>query len=80
METTVNKQELIDWIKELEDPAILRNINLLKESLKSEKDFWDELPEETRKTINEARRELDEGKGIPHDEVISEVKERFFSK
>lgn len=80
METTVNKQELIDWIEELEDPAMLENIKLLKESAESEKDFRDDLPEEAKKAISQAKRELDEGKGIPHDEVMSEVKDRFFKK
>ncbi len=77
MERTVNKQELISWINKLEDPATLKNIQLLKNNAESEQDFWNDLPEETKKAINRAKEELDEGKGIPHEQVMAEMRTRF---
>lgn len=42
-------------------------------------DFWIELPEPLKRLINEAKAQLDKGEGIPHDEVMAAVRERFLS-
>lgn len=76
MKTTIDKQALINWIKDLNDPAVLATLQSVKNST-SNVDFWHELPEETKKAINKAKAQLDEGKGISHQEVMREVRERF---
>jgi len=45
----------------------------------SETDFWHQLPREVKQALNEAKGELDNGKGIPHDEIMTEVTERFLT-
>jgi len=46
----------------------------------SETDFWSSLPEEIKQAVNNAKSELDKGKGIPHSQMMSEIKDRFLDK
>jgi len=36
-------------------------------------DFWTTLPESVKQVINEAKAELDNNEGIPHQQVVDEV-------
>lgn len=76
MKTTIDKQALINWIKDLDDPSVLATLQSIKNST-SNVDFWHDLPEETKQAINKAKTQLDEGEGIPHQEVMREVRQRF---
>jgi hypothetical protein len=77
MQTTkIVKQELIAWIENLSDRRTLRLLQSLKNS-QTEGDWWDELPEAVKKQLDLAAKEADEGKGIPHEEVMAEMKQRF---
>ncbi|WP_186292649.1 hypothetical protein [Mucilaginibacter corticis] len=46
----------------------------------SENDFWNNLPEEVKQSINKAKSELDHGEGIPHQQVMSDIKARFLNR
>lgn len=78
MNTRTDKQELIEWISELTDQKTLEQIKILKAATESKTDFWQNLPAEVKQAIKEGKTELDKGKGIPHNRVMAEVKERFF--
>ncbi|WP_159440647.1 hypothetical protein [Mucilaginibacter sp. OK098] len=43
----------------------------------SKQDFWNEIPKEVKQAINEAKEELERGEGIPHSEVMAEIRKRF---
>lgn len=45
-----------------------------------EEDFWNELPEEVKQAIEKAKDEMDRGEGMPHDEVIERIRERFLNR
>jgi hypothetical protein len=45
----------------------------------SENDFWNKIPVETQQGINKAKGELDRGEGIPHAEIMSEIKAQFLN-
>jgi len=77
MNTQADKEELIEWINKLTDPKTLEHIKSLKTAIESKTDFWQDLPAEVKQAINKGKRELDKGKGIPHDQVMDEVRERF---
>ena len=40
-------------------------------------DFWHDLPEELKESINQAKKEAGEGKGIPHQEAMKQIREQF---
>jgi predicted transcriptional regulator len=72
------KQKIAEKIIQSNDEILLNEIKSLVGL--SENDFWDELPSEVRQAINHAKDELDRGEGIPHEEVMAEIKSRFLNK
>ena len=55
-----------------------RNVKAIEKI--SESDFWNDIPPEIKHAINQAKEELDRGKGIPHSQIIGEIKDRFLNK
>jgi len=43
----------------------------------SEQDFWNDIPLEVRRAIDTAKDQLDKREGIPHTDVMAEIKARF---
>ncbi len=41
------------------------------------KDWWDKLPLSVQKSIIKAEKQLDEGKGIPHEVVMKKYSKYF---
>lgn len=70
-----NLHNLIDTIN---DSKTLKAVYaLIAKRTKQEADWWDELPDEVKADIEEGLKELDAGLGIPHDEVMKEIKSRY---
>ena len=80
METMELKSELISLIESIEDNNILSAIYLLlakQQDKVEEKDFWDELPEYVKAGIEEGLAQSERGEGIPHDEVMKQINEKY---
>jgi len=43
----------------------------------NESDWWDELTEIQRQSIETAREQLAAGKGIPHSEVMAKYRQKY---
>ncbi len=72
------KYKIVEKIINSEDELLLSEIkNLLAVS---EKDFWNGLNESTKNSINRGLDESRKGLTRPHDEVISEMKNRFLNQ
>jgi hypothetical protein len=56
------------------------NVLLNKVKATSQRDFWHELPEAVKQSINGAKVQLDRGEGIEHDKVMVDMKSKFLSK
>jgi hypothetical protein len=69
------KYKIVEKIIQSEDEQLLSEIGLILGV--PENDFWEELPGEVKQSINKAKTELDNGEGIPHNEVMAGVRERF---
>jgi len=69
------KHKIAEKIIQSNDDNLLNEIKSLVGL--SEGDFWTELPPEVKQAINKAKDELDRGQGIPHSQVMTEVKSRF---
>lgn len=63
------KLELIEWLTKLEDDETIKYLKVVKDSKTSDHDWWDDLTFEQKKGIEQALKEIDEGKFIPHEEV-----------
>lgn len=76
MDSRIDKQDLKDWIDQLDNQAYLVTLQSMK-NRSTGGDFWDDLPEEAKQSIKRGKKQLDEGKGIPHEQAMKEVRERF---
>jgi hypothetical protein len=69
MQTTqINKQELITWIENLNDRRTLQFLHMLKNS-QTEGDWWDDLPQAVKDSIDEGLADIEAGRVTPHEEV-----------
>jgi hypothetical protein len=69
------KHKIAEKIIESENDALLNEIKSLIGLY--DEDFWDHLPKEVQNEINYSKNEHDNSEGIPHLEVMQEVKNRF---
>lgn len=74
----VLKYRLIERIIQIEDDKVLNEIRSLLGL--AETDFWDDLPNEVKENIGEAKDELVKGERIPHQDVMAEVRKRYLKK
>ncbi len=72
------KYKIVEKIIQINDDTLLNEIESL--SGLSESDFWTEIPAEVKQAINKAKGELDRGEGIPHSQVMADIKNRFLNK
>ncbi|GAA0894644.1 hypothetical protein GCM10009122_43250 [Fulvivirga kasyanovii] len=75
MDLRAEKLNLLEWLAGLNDPKILKEFISLKKS--REVDWWDEIGEEEQLAIDEGLDQLSRGEGIPHDQVMKEIREKF---
>ena len=70
------KLDLIRKITLMENESMIEAINHLlnRKEATSTTDWWDELNQAQRESIQTARQQMADGKGIPHDEVIQALK------
>jgi len=69
------KYKIVEKIIQSEDEQVLNEIGSILGV--PEIDFWDELPAEVKQSIDKAKAELDNGEGIPHNEVMAAARDRF---
>lgn len=69
------KYKIVEKIIQSNDDVLLNEVNSLLGM--GGDDFWSELPTEVKVAINNAKAELDNGEGIPHQQVMEEIKHRF---
>jgi hypothetical protein len=73
-----SKYKIVEKIIQTNDDLLLNEIKSLVGL--SEGDFWRDVPIEVKQAINKAKDELDRGEGIPHSQVMTEIKEKFLKK
>jgi hypothetical protein len=72
------KYKIVEKIIQTNDDTLLNEIKSLVGL--SEGDFWNDVPAELKLAVAKAKDELDSGEGIPHAQVMAEVKSRFLNK
>ncbi len=71
------KLNLISLIAKLEDADVLSELENVISKQKEETDWWYAIGEEERKAVDEGLAQIEEGKLVPHDQVMKEFNERF---
>lgn len=76
MNLQAKKLELVQLILNTRKPLTLKKV---EEVLKKEKeqDWWDEISDAERQSIEMALSEADRGELIPHEEVMKEIKAKY---
>lgn len=70
MNIKTEKLNLIEWLLGLKDTSIIETIQLLKQnSIQKKTDWWDEISEAEKTSINKGLNDLKEGKKIPYREI-----------
>ena len=72
------KYKIVEKIINSEDELLLGEIKDLLAV--SEKDFWNDLSETTKKSINRGLEDSKKRLTKPHDDVIAEIKNRFLKQ
>jgi len=62
-----HKLELIHWLSSLSDAKIIEKLISIKHDV--QKDFWDELSDAEKQSIEKGIKDADEGRLVPHDEI-----------
>ncbi|MBX2944282.1 MAG: hypothetical protein KF725_00500 [Cyclobacteriaceae bacterium] len=74
------KKEIAQKINRINDVRILESLDSIVDDLLAKslgKDFWDDLPEALKSGIQKAEKDLTDGKGLPHQDVMAEIKEKY---
>lgn len=72
------KNKIVEKIIKSDDEILLNEIKSLVGL--SDGDFWNELPDKVKQSVDKARGELDRGEGVENAKVMEEVKGRFLNK
>lgn len=72
------KSDLHHLIDKINDKSILNAVRtILSKQAEKSTDWWDEISEAEKKSIEQGLAEADRGKFIPHEEVMKEVKAKY---
>ena len=65
------KEALREKLKKYVDQADKKALLVVEKILEKEQDedWWDELPKDVKQSVKKAIKEIDEGKGISHEQV-----------
>lgn len=74
MNTTIDKQELIDWINEMNDPAMLENLKMIKASAEGE-DWWDEISDAAKESIRRGEEDIKAGRVYTSEELWKKIRQ-----
>ena len=70
MSSEAVKLELIEWLTKLDDDDTLQYLKVVKDLKDNNTDWWNDLPDEHKQGIQRGLSDIDNGKVVPHDEVV----------
>ena len=74
--TEVLRKQVKQSIDKADDKS-LRRVQAILEVDQEEEDWWDELPREVQVSLKRALKESEEGKGIPHEQMLEKYSKWF---
>ena len=63
------KLELIEWLSKLEDADTIKYLKIVKEARSSQTDWWDDLMDSQKQSIERGLRDIQEGKTTSHNDI-----------
>lgn len=75
MTLEAKKLDLISWLTSLKDDAIIAQLYAIKND--SNSDWYEQLSNAQKKQIQKGLDDLDNGRTIPHDEVMQAARQKI---
>lgn len=78
MTVAEKKLSLLQQIMLMEDEAVISRMLQLIQEMKPSKNYesYGDLPPQVRESIEISRKQLEEGEGIPYEDVMTEIREK----
>jgi predicted transcriptional regulator len=73
------KNALVKKLLDTEDDTILDQVKALLED-DEDKDFWDELPEHVKESIQRGKEQAERSEVRPHEKVMAEIRSKYLKK
>jgi predicted transcriptional regulator len=73
MDIQTEKLNLIKWLTDVQEPAIIKRFVALKQ--KQQTDWWDEISAEERAEIEEGLAQADKGEILSHETVMAKYQQ-----
>jgi len=67
------KGDLLNWLEEVDDDGILQQIQAIKDG----DDWWNQISNKERESINAGLKDLENGKSYTHQEVMAKIRAKF---
>ena len=77
MSTVELKSSIYELVNSTRDSKLLTLVYKILSAKKTNVDFWDTLTVEQKEEIELSLKDLEEGKGIPHEEVMAKYKGKY---
>jgi len=65
------KLELIEWLASLDNESTIQYLKVIKDSSDSDHDWWTDLTDEQKRSIERGLQDVDKGNVTSHEEVKS---------
>lgn len=65
MDFETKKYKLIEWITRIQDRKLIDKLEIIAE----QSDWWDELPEAEKASIDRGLKDIEEGRTVDHSEA-----------
>lgn len=76
METaTQYKQELIKWIRQLDNADMLETLKSLKKADENTTDWWDEIPKAAKESIRRGEEDIKAGRVYANEDFWENIKQ-----
>jgi len=75
MDLTTKKLELIEWLIKLKDQPLVDYLETIKDSVSREEDWWDQLTDTQKESIQEGIKDIEEGRFQTHESVMKKYEQ-----
>lgn len=76
MNIETKKYELIEWLTQVHDEDLLEQLEMVRDSWK-EKNWYANLSDEQKESIERGLKDSEEGRVTPHEVVMKEMREKY---
>ncbi len=73
MNMQADKLELIQLLLETKDKDLIKQIKTLFDIHQKDADFWDEMPNTIKESVERGLRQSEAGEAIPYDEAVKRL-------